>query len=54
MITPFQDRRAADWLAERTRAPVVVVPFTVGGSDRARDLYGLFADTIARLLGALK
>ena len=54
VITPFQDRRAADWLAERTRAPVVVVPFTVGGSTEARDLYGLFADTIARLLGALK
>ncbi len=54
VITPFQDRRAADWLAERTRAPVVVVPFTVGGTDEARDLYGLFADTIARLLGASK
>jgi zinc/manganese transport system substrate-binding protein len=54
VITPFQDRRAADWLAERTRAPVVVVPFTVGGTDEARDLYGLFADTIARLLEASK
>ena len=40
--------------AERTRAPVIVVPFTVGGTSEARDLYGLFADTIARLLGALK
>ena len=54
VITPFQDRRAADWLAERTRAPVVLVPFTVGGTSEARDLYGLFADTIARLVGALK
>lgn len=54
VVTPFQDRRAADWLAERTRAPVVLVPFTVGGTSEARDLYGLFADTIARLLGALK
>ena len=54
VITPFQDRRAAEWLAERTRAPVILVPFTVGGTSEARDLYGLFADTIARLLGALK
>jgi zinc/manganese transport system substrate-binding protein len=54
MVTPFQDRRAADWLAERTRAPVIVVPFTVGGTVEARDLNGLFTDTIARLLGALK
>jgi len=54
VITPFQDRRAADWLAERTRAPVVLVPFTVGGTSEASDLYGLFTDTIARLLGTLK
>jgi hypothetical protein len=33
---------------------VVLVPFTVGGTSEARDLYGLFADTIARLVGALK
>jgi zinc/manganese transport system substrate-binding protein len=54
VITPFQDRRAAEWLAERTQAPIIVVPFTVGGTAEAHDLYGLFADTIARLLGALK
>ena len=54
VITPFQDRRAAEWLAERARAPVILVPFTVGGTSEARDLYGVFADTIARLLGALK
>jgi zinc/manganese transport system substrate-binding protein len=54
VITPFQDRRAAEWLAERTRAPVVLVPFTVGGTSEASDIYGLFGDTIARLLGALK
>jgi zinc/manganese transport system substrate-binding protein len=54
VVTPFQDRRAAEWLAERTRAPAIVVPFTVGGTAEARDLHGLFADTIARLLGALK
>lgn len=53
-ITPFQDRRAAEWLAERTLAPVILVPFTVGGTPEARDLHGLFADTIARLLGALR
>jgi hypothetical protein len=31
-----------------------MIPFTVGGTPEARDLYGLFADTIARLRGALK
>jgi len=31
---------------------IVVLPFTVGVSDKARDLFGLFDDTIARLLAA--
>ena len=28
------------------------LPFTVGGSDGAKDLFGLFDDTLARLLAA--
>jgi zinc/manganese transport system substrate-binding protein len=27
-----------------------VLPFTVGGDDGAKDLYGLYDDTIQRLL----
>ena len=50
----YSDGRASDWLAQRARLPAVVLPFTVGGSDRARDLFGLFDDTVSRLLGALK
>jgi zinc/manganese transport system substrate-binding protein len=46
----YNDGRSAEWLAERAKLPVVVLPFTVGGSDRARDLFGLFDDTLARLL----
>ena len=42
--------RATQWLAERTKINVVVLPFTVGGDEQAKDLYGLFDDTIARLL----
>jgi zinc/manganese transport system substrate-binding protein len=30
----------------------VKVPFTVGGTDGAKDLFGLFDDTISRLLAA--
>ena len=36
------------------KLPVVVLPFTVGGSERAKDLFGLFDDTVARLLAAAK
>ena len=31
-----------------------MLPFTVGGSDRAKDLFGLFDDTLARLLAVQK
>ena len=48
----YGDAKAADWLAERVHAPVVVLPYTVGGTSAARDLFGLYDDTIARLLGA--
>ena len=49
----YNDGRGAEWLAERTRLPVVVLPFTVGGDDKARDLFGLFDDTVERLLKAV-
>lgn len=50
----YNDGRASAWLAERAKIPAVELPFTVGGSPRARDLFGLFDDTVERLTGALK
>jgi len=35
-------------------APVVLLPYSVGGTPEAKDLFGLFDDTINRLLAALK
>ena len=32
----YNDGRGSQWLSERTRIPVAVLPFTVGGSDRAK------------------
>ena len=49
----YNDGRGAEWLAERTKLPIVVLPFTVGGDDKARDLFGLFDDTVERLLKAV-
>jgi zinc/manganese transport system substrate-binding protein len=46
----YQNDRASQWLAQRTKIAPVTLPFTVGGSDGAKDLFGLFDDTIARLL----
>ena len=46
----YQSDRASQWIAERAKIAVVTLPFTVGGDDAAKDLFGLFDDTIARLV----
>lgn len=50
MRAAYNDGRGADWLSQRTGLPVVVLPFTVGGSEKAGDLFGLFDDTVQSLL----
>jgi zinc/manganese transport system substrate-binding protein len=50
----YNDPRPADWVSERAKIPVVTVPYTVGGTDKARDLFGLYEDTISRLLGVAR
>ncbi len=50
----YESPRASRWLAERTGAPAVQLPYTVGSSAAARDLFGLYDDLLAQLLGALK
>jgi len=46
----YQEGRADEWLSEHAHIKAVVLPFTVGGSDAAGDLFGLYDDTIAQLL----
>ena len=46
--------QASEWFGREARVPVVVVPFTVCGDERAQDLFTLFDDTVDRLLAALK
>lgn len=48
----YNDPRPAEWYAAQTKVPVAVLPFTVGGDDAAKDLFGLFDDTVGRLLEA--
>ena len=54
LINAYNDPKPATWLAERTKIPVVTLPYTVGGSKEAKDVFGLFDDTIARLLAGIK
>lgn len=49
----YQHEAPSRWIAERAGIPAVVLPFTIGGSPEASDLYRLFDETIARLLQAL-
>jgi zinc/manganese transport system substrate-binding protein len=49
----YKDDDAALWLAERTGMPIVVLPFTVGGSESSQDLFSLFDDTLDRLLAVV-
>ena len=53
LYAAYQDGRPSEWLGKATGLPLVKVPFTVGGSDGAKDLFGLFDDTVARLLAAM-
>ena len=48
---PFQDDKPSQWLSERSNIPALVLPLTVGGDDKATNLFSLFDDTLDRLLG---
>ena len=52
LYAAYQDPRPSEWLSKNAGIPAVKVPFTVGGTDGAKDLFGLFDDTLARLLAA--
>jgi zinc/manganese transport system substrate-binding protein len=50
----YNDPRPAEFLAERARIPAIMLPYTVGGTERAKDLFGLYDDTLSRLLAVAK
>jgi len=50
----YQDPRPSQWLAQHAHIPDVELPFTVGGTPGAGDLFGLFDDTLRRLHEGLK
>ena len=46
----YQQEGPSQWMAGKTGMPAVLLPYTVGGTPEARDLFGLFDDTVQRLL----
>ncbi|WP_374991337.1 metal ABC transporter solute-binding protein, Zn/Mn family [Shewanella fidelis] len=52
VIASYQSERGADWLAERSKLPVLVLPMSVGGNDQSVDLFSLYDSAIDLLLSA--
>lgn len=50
----YNDPKAVEWLAGKINVPVITLPFSVGGTPEAKDLFGLFDDTLNRLLGTTR
>ena len=50
----YQDDKPTLWMADHAHINAVELPFSVGGNDKAKDLYSFFDDTIARLLAGMK
>lgn len=48
--TAYQQEGPSQWIAGKTGMPAVLLPYTVGGTPEAKDLFGLFDDTIQRLI----
>lgn len=47
--TPYQSSRPSQWLADRSGITALELPYTVGGSSAAKDLFSLFDDSLSRL-----
>jgi len=52
--SPFQSPKPSEWLQKKTGIPAVMLPLTVGGTEEAHDLFGLFDDVLNRLLAVQK
>lgn len=50
----YEDERPSQWLEQNAGVPMVELPFTVGGSDKAKDLFSLFDETIDHLVKGVR
>lgn len=50
----YDNARPAEWFAAQAKLPLIVLPFTVGGNERAKDLFALFDDSVRRLAEAAR
>ena len=50
----YQYDAPSRWIADRAKIPAVELPFTIGGTPEAKDIFSLYDETIRRLLKALQ
>ena len=50
----YEDDRPSQFVSERAKVPAVTLPFTIGGTDGAKDLFSLYDDTIKRMKDAVQ
>ena len=50
----YEDDRPSLFISDKVKIKAVVMPFTVGGTPQAKDLFSLYDDTINRMLEAAK
>lgn len=50
----YQHEGPSQWMTSKTGLPAVLLPYTVGGTAEAKDLFGLFDDTVQRLLKGVR
>ena len=50
----YEDDRPSLFIADKAHIPSVTLPYTVGGTAEAKNLFSLYDDTINRLLAAAK
>lgn len=50
--TPYQDPRPSQWIVREAGLRAVMLPYTVGGTPEATDLFALFDETLRLLLEA--
>lgn len=49
LVANYQNNKGALWLSQKTKVPVINLPFTVGGSEKAIDLVSLYNEVLMRL-----
>jgi zinc/manganese transport system substrate-binding protein len=46
LVSPYENKKPAQWLSERGNISVLDLPYTVGGNEEAKDLMSLFENSI--------